>query len=156
VGKIDIEIFGIKELDELFNELQRSSKRSIFISAFRKAAKPIIQSAKSNLSGSQFKKIRKSLGVKPERYKPILKMGARRWGNFKGNLAHIFNDSTKERRYISVRKFVHKTGRIKGNSFWDRSIDSNKDKVENTIEHQVFESFERYIVRANQRRKTKS
>lgn len=155
MSNIKIVLTGVPELDELYVKLKRGAQKSVSISAFRKASKPIINTAKSNLP-SQYRDIKKSLGVKPDRYRPILTMGARRYGNFKGHLAHIVNDGTDDRRYISKRKFIHKTGKIIGSNFWDSAVNTNKSTVEKTIVKYIIESFTRYITNANKRKKTES
>ncbi|WP_430811270.1 MULTISPECIES: hypothetical protein [unclassified Carboxylicivirga] len=154
---IGIEIFGRKELDELFNQLRSKQQLVILRGAFKKAARPLVLAAKKNLNGTRYKKLRRSIGVRATRNSPNASVfvGARIFGKWKGQLGYIVNAGTDERRYITKRKFVHRTGRIQGNNFWDDAIQASRNNVEQSIEQEVFESFTRYVSRANKRRKSR-
>ena len=100
------EIFGDKQLDKLFTQLKDSQKRSVIISAFRKSSKPMLQKIKANLIARTKAKtsgnLAKSLGYKPVNRMPILHLGARRYGNFKGYHSHLLEAGTKERFYTTM------------------------------------------------------
>ena len=155
MNAVQLDVFGIKELNELFDGLKKGAKKSIMISAFRKASKPIIQTAKSNLTNNKSGNLKKSLGTKSHSYLPILKLGARIYGNYKGYVGHLINDGTDERQYKTKKGKIHRTGKLKGNHFWDRALASTGKAVEKSIQKEVFNSFEKYIIRYNRRAKTK-
>ncbi len=151
---IRVDIFGVKELNDLFEELTKASKKSIFQGAFKVAARPIIKDAKKGLNRTRYKKLKQSIGVKTNRYQPVLWVGARIYNQYKGYLGHIVNDGTDERFY-KQNGVAHYTGSIKGNDFWNNAILHNREQVNDSIQKEVFESFERYIKRANKRRKSR-
>ncbi|TLX78407.1 hypothetical protein E9993_01630 [Labilibacter sediminis] len=154
---VKIKLLGDEELNNLFQDLSKGSKKSILISAFRKASKPLVNQAKQNLSGTKYTDIAKSIGVKGARNKPLLTIGARKFGQWKGQLGHIVNTGTKD-RYYTIKKGLFKskqqfTGKIEGNHFWDNAIDTTKGQVVGSIEDELTKSFIRFVKRANNRNK---
>ena len=152
-------IFGIRELDELFSKLKQSQQKSFMIAAFRKAAAPIVAEAKSNLlerskakaSGNLYR----SIGTKPHRRLPILKIGARTSGNWAGYHGHLIDDGTVERMYIHKKSGKeHKTGAVAANNFWNDAIRGNEQKVIDSVREQMVREFVMRTVKAQAKSKT--
>ncbi len=152
------EIFGDKQLDQLFRKLKDSQKRSIVIAAYRKASKPMQAKMKSNLlaktdakrSGNLFK----SIGYKPVSRLPILHLGARKFGNFKGYHSHLIEKGTGERYYTTQSGAIHPTGRIKGRYFFQSAFQSTVNITAEGFQDSAIEAFIKLIRRANAKKKT--
>jgi hypothetical protein len=160
-GKSDIQfqVFGVPELDELFNDLRNSQKKSVLISAFRKASKPLVVTTKNNLRARTKTKatspLSKSIGVKAHRSLPILQIGARKGGRFGGFHAHLLESGTNERFYAHKGTGnVHKTGRIRATNFFADAVAKEEKGVIDSVQDQIIESFKKFIRRANAKRKT--
>lgn len=147
---------GLPELQQLFNSLRGSQVNSIFNSAFRKASKPIIKGARSNLKPrKRTGNLSKSIGVKPIRGKAGLIVGARTFGKHKGYAGHILDKGTVMRyRKTKSGKRVS-TGKVNPTKYFKKAVDGNSLKIQNTISKEVEESVLRFVARANNRTKTK-
>lgn len=155
---IEINVLGDMELTQLFQQLKMSQQKSIQISAFRAATKPLLQDAKSNLlartKGKAGGSLHKSLGAKPHRSLPILKIGARRGGNFAGYHGHLIDEGTKLRQYTTKKGVVRKTGSVSATNFWIDAVDKNERAALESVGDQIIKAFHRYIKRYNKRQKT--
>lgn len=158
MGETGVNILGDKQLSDLFDQLKKSQKRSVVISAFTKSSKPMLQTVKDNLIARTKAKrsgnLVKSLGVKAVKGKSILHLGARIFGNFKGYHSHLIESGTGERYYTTKSGAIHVTGKVKGR-FWFRSgVESTtKETIDGFIDHTIKSTHE-LIKRANARRKT--
>lgn len=151
-------VLGDKQLDRLFDQLRDSQKRSIVISAFRKASKPMLMAIKANLISRTKAKssgnLAKSLGYRPVSRMSILHLGARTFGNFKGYHSHLIERGTGERYYTTQSGAVHVTGRVRGRFWFKSGVESkSKQTAEGFIDAAV-DSFAKLIQRANAKRKT--
>ncbi len=152
------QIFGDKQLSDLFDKLRDSQKRSIVISAFRKASKPMLTRIKANLIARTKAKssgnLAKSLGYRPVRGQSILHLGARRYGNFKGFHSHIIESGTGQRYYTTQRGAIHATGKVHGRYWFRTGVESTQKQVMERFMDAAVDSFAKLIQRANAKRKT--
>jgi hypothetical protein len=143
-------LFNLKELDAVFSGLKHSTQKSIVVSAFRKSSAPILDSAKSNILSRVKRRtgnLIKSLGVKPFRKDIGIQVGARQSKGFKGYHGHLIDAGTVDRYRTTKNGVKAFTGRIKAYRFWEDAINSNKDKVEQSVGDELMLSFDRYIDR---------
>lgn len=151
-----ISIFGIKELDEFFQQMRRADQRTIFLGAWRKATSSPLAQAKANLlsrvgsSGPYGVRddILKSLGFVPLNIRKnsvfvSAKIGARRFGIYKGYSAHWFDAGTKERQtdYKGTR------GAMKATNFFTDAVTNNTDQILNDTTTEMIASFDKLITR---------
>jgi hypothetical protein len=154
-----ISIFGIKELDDFFQQMRRADQRTIFLSAWRKATSSPLAQAKANLlsrvgtRNSPTKHVRKdvadSLGFVPlpaKRNSVFIsaKAGARRFGRYKGYSAHWFDAGTKQRQ---TKRGGLNRGTMRGTSFFTDAINDNADKIMNDTTTEMINSFDKLITR---------
>jgi hypothetical protein len=156
---ITLNVLGHEQLTELFKQLTKSQEKSVQISAFRVAARPLLADAKNNLksrtrakgSGLMFK----SLGVAPLRNLPVLKIGARTHGNFAGHAGHLLDEGTKKRSYIHKKSGKeHNTGQLKPTKFWTDAVSKNERGMVENVQSQIITAFDRLIVKYNNKMKT--
>ena len=151
-------VLGDKQLDKLFDQLKVGQKRSIVISAFRKASKPMLQTIKANLIARTRAKtsgdLAKSLGYRPVSRLPILHLGARKFGNFKGYHSHLIEAGTGERYYTTQSGAVHITGRVHGRYWFRSGVESKSKETAEGFINAAIDSFAKMIKRANAKRKT--
>lgn len=137
-----MEIFGTKELVNLFNEMNRELQLKILSNSFKKAAKVVIDQAQSNLKG-QYRHVSQSLGMSFKKDIQTLNFGAsKRLG---GNLAHIANAGTQER---TTKKGYYR-GRVIGNFFWTNALASTESAVKEIIYTNLKTEFDRIIQKQN-------
>jgi len=156
---ISYNLFGVKELDDLFSDLNTTTQKSIMIAAFRKAAKPLVADSKSNLlartnakaSGSLYR----SIGVKPHRRLPILKIGARTSSNWAGYHGHLIDDGTVMRSYITKSGVEHKTGAVSPTNFFNDALQQNQSKIIGAVRDELFREWTMRQVKAQIKGKTK-
>ena len=152
------QIFGDKQLSDLFDKLRDSQKRSIVISAFRKASKPMLTRIKANLIARTKAKssgnLAKSLGYRPVSRLPILHLGARRYGNFKGFHSHLLESGTGQRYYTTQSGAVHATGKVYGRHWFRPGVESTQQQTMDAFMDAAIDSFVKLIQRANAKRKT--
>lgn len=158
---IKINVLGDQQLTELWDQLKHSQQKSILISSFRQAARPLLQDAKNNLSArtkaSSSGKLFKSLGTAPLRRLPVLKIGARTSGRFAGFAGHLLDDGTEKRSYWRKGKGVsveHNTGRVRATHFWSDAVKSNEKGMVSGIQSRIIKSFDKLIVKYNNKAKT--
>jgi len=155
---MEAEIFGDKQLDKLFDQLRDSQKRSIVISAFRKASQPMLTRIKANLiartKAKSIGNLAKSLGYLPVSRLPILHLGARRFGNFKGFHSHLIESGTGQRYYTTQSGAVHVTGRVAGRYWFRTGVESTQKQTAEGFIGAAVDSFAKLIQRANAKRKT--
>ena len=141
-----MQIFGTKDLVDLFTDMDRENQSKILSTSFRKASKILISEAQNNLRGG-FRRISGSFGVSFRKDIQALNVGSmkKRGGGF----AHIVNAGTRERFYTSKNGVLHRTGKIIGNHFWDRAITSTEPDMELAIYQDIKTRFEKIIQKRN-------
>ncbi len=150
-----VNLLGDKQLNELFNNMLKDrQKRSVVISAFKKASKPMLRTIKANLIARTRAKssgnLAKSLGTKAVSRLPILRLGARTFGNWKGFHAH-FGEFGTVNRYT---KSGAARGKITATPWFRPGVEAkSKETAEGFIDSAI-ESFNALIKRANAKRKT--
>ncbi|MBA7543627.1 hypothetical protein ES705_35962 [subsurface metagenome] len=158
MSEAGVTILGAKQLSDLFDDLKKSQKRSVVISAWRKSSKPMLRTIKSNLiartrakrSGNLFK----SLGVKDVRGQSILHLGARTFGIYKGYHSHLIESGTKERYYTTKTGVKKSTGKIKGRYWFRSGVESTTKETVDGFINNTIELTHALIKRYNAKRKT--
>lgn len=155
---VNLNVLGDKQLNELFDQLKNSQQKSIQISAFRAASKPLITDAKMALSSRVKKKsgnLLRALGTAPLRNLPILKIGARAFGTWAGYHGHLVDQGSNDRMFTHQKSGAeHKTGRMPATKFWSDSVAKNEQGMVRSIQNGITQSFDKYIVKFNNKAKT--
>ncbi len=110
----------------------------------------LIARTKAKLSGD----LAKSIGYRPVSRLPILHLGARKFGNFKGYHSHLIEAGTGERYYTTQSGAIHVTGRVKGRHFFKDAVRSKTKETVEGFTNAAIDSFAKLIKRANAKRKT--
>jgi hypothetical protein len=111
-------------------------------------AKPIIDSAKSKVWTHQRKgRLYRSLGTQAKTVNsvPLVILGAKKTGKFKGSHAHFLENGTEPRSYITKNGVRKNTGRVKGINFWSRSVDEGSSKSENDFYSYIVVAMEKEV-----------
>ena len=138
-----MEIFGTQQLVDMFQSMDDQLQNKILNSAFRKAAKLVIDTAQGNLRGT-YNHVSASLSMTYKKDIQTLEFGAsKRKG---GSLAHIANAGTVDR----FTKKGFSRGRIIGNYFWTNAVKSTEDKQKEIIYNDIKAQFDKIIQRNNQ------
>jgi len=137
-------------LERFFNDLGTMDQRRIFMSGFRKAAKPFVNRLKALAPEGKTGNLKRSMGTKAVRGEIALLVGARTGGGNRGYAGHLVEYGT-ERRY-------HKSGKSVGrmttkNAFFQEARDRSEKEVFDAIEEEWYMATNRFIVRTNKRLK---
>ena len=147
-----VELFGIQELDEFFSKMKRADQRRIIMDAFRLGSSPLISTAreilKSKLQRRRKDNLLKSLGFVPGRSKVnslfvSAKVGARRFGNYRGYHGHLFDAGTAQRE--TNRGFTR--GAMPASHFFTESVTRTGSQVTADIQDKMLQALEKYIGR---------
>ena len=149
----EVVVRGADELNELIKNFKASQKRSIWISTFRRASKPLVKRMKANVKSKHRNSgnLYKAHGNSPSRSKMSLKVGSRYSGKNKGYQAHLLNSGTKDRSYVTKSGKRHKTGRVKASKYFDTAVDSQLRVVEKNVANEFKISIEKLIDRAEKK-----
>lgn len=166
---IIVSTYGFDGLEKTFENFQYKDKRKIFIDAFRKATKPTLDAAMSNVPRGKTDNLYRSLGVVPMRGDIGVWIGARIIGGYKGAHSHLVEDGTVERSYIAKKTvhFIRKdtsqwfsikkgskvvTGKMNPNAsyagFFRKAINITEQQVIDTIQKEWYDAIARFIVRS--------
>lgn len=143
-------IKGVGELKKGLSELDSKLRKTILIKAFNKAADPIIESAKQKAWTHQITgRLVRSLGTKADRANdlPMLILGARMFGKFKGNYAHLLENGTIKRYYRTKKGKLKSTGRVNGIKYWDNSINENETNLQENLPTYIINEMDKALKR---------
>lgn len=145
----NIDVFGVDELNEFFAGMERSDQRRVILDAFRLGGKPLIDSAKSLIRARVKRKSKKQNLYKSIGFVPLAKrnsvfvsakIGARRFGNFKGYHGHFFNNGTAMREYrgFSLNKSP-------ASNFFDDALQATESQMIDASQQHILEALEKFI-----------
>ena len=143
---------NLKVLEDFFNDLAYADQRRIFTAGFKKAAKPLVDLAKSLVPVGKTGNLRKSIGSKMVRGDIAIIVGARTGGANKGYHGHLVEFGTslrKDRRHKSGKS----VGRMPAAAFFKEAMDRTEKEVFDTIAEEWYDAIGRFIVRTNKRLK---
>jgi phage protein, HK97 gp10 family len=157
-----LEIFGTKELSDLFNEMSTDIQKNVVNTGFRKASKIILDQAKTNLDQSTKapEKFKKKLGTKAAQGELALLVGEKKGGA--GSLAHLLESGTKKRYYKTSSKSslfkksvkgTHYTGAMKATQFFENALDTTETQVITSIYDYIKQAFEKLITKYEGKKK---
>ncbi|MFW5890588.1 MAG: hypothetical protein ACOCUI_00035 [bacterium] len=144
-----LQIFGTKELNELFEQLKDSQQRSLYISTFRKLLKPVIRDIRSKITNPNLKGLKKSIGIKPINRVKAVRFGASRKKNKQANLANIYEKGTDD-RYTKSGAY---RGRVEGLNFFYSTLESHEKNIKDDFYDAFLESFQKMVERYNKKQK---
>ena len=124
---IDIKTVQIDILERFFKDLAWEDKRKVSISAFKKAAKPLMARAKL-LAPKKTGNLRDSIGMMMVPGQIAILVGARK-GGYGGNHGHLIENGTMER----VRKSGGSTGAGRANNFFERAYEQTYHETYDSV-----------------------
>lgn len=155
-----IELFGFEELNKFFETLSRSDQRKIIMDSFRIGGKPLIelskQLLKSNLkTKSRTRNLEKSMGFvagKGSRKSVFVsaKIGARRFGSYRGYHGHLFDAGTTNRQ--TKRGFNR--GTMPATRFFTNALQQSETQLTNDAAENILQALDKLIQR-NLKKQTK-
>jgi hypothetical protein len=157
--EVKISLFGIEELDKFFEGMKRADQRRLIINAFRIGSKPLIEASrmllKSRIKTRSTKTLQKSLGFVAGRSsgKSVFvsaKVGARRYGNYKGYHGHLFDAGTKPRQ----TKQGFNRGEMPASNFFTDALKQTENQMINSSQDDMLKSLDKLIQRNLKKVKT--
>jgi len=150
---LTMDLYGEEELNNFFHKtLTFGQQKSVMLSAYRKAGKPLIDTARQLLrsrrkSASKGSSLDKSFGMKPMRSKkPALLVGSRRFGGFKGFHGHLV-DSGTVKRYRKTKNGKVSTGTMPALNIWSDALQKETPGMIQNMRGELIESLNRLVQR---------
>jgi HK97 gp10 family phage protein len=146
-----------KHLEDFFQELSAMDQRKIFISAYRKAVKPLVALAKSNVP-VKTGNLRRSIGTIEIPDKIAILVGAKTSGKYKGWYAHFLeptegnNPKERFRRRMNGKRIktgTGSTGKMTIHRFFEPAYDATEEQIFSTIEQEWYRAIDEKIIRVN-------
>ena len=148
-----IKLFGIKELDRFFEEMKRADQKRLILAAFRIGAKPLISTSRRLLRSkmktrSNTRNLEKSIGFVPGRAsgKSVFitaKVGARKFGNFRGYHGHLMDAGTGNR----TTKAGLNRGRMAPNRFFTDAFNQTENQMVAESQKNIILAMEKLITK---------
>jgi hypothetical protein len=148
--EVTIKTDQIKVLEDFFQGLSTVDQRKIFISAYRKASKPIIAAAVAG-APSRSGRLKKSFGTIEIPKDIAILVGAKKGGKYKGWHGHLVENGTVARFRKSKKNAS--TGRVIGLHYFEQAFNQTEGQAYAAIEQEWYQAIDNYIVRTNKKAK---
>lgn len=150
--EVEVNIFGVKELNEFFKTMAAKDQKKLFLSGFRIGTKGLVTLAKQNLKSRLLGKrkttgtLMKSIGFismpsKNTSAYVAAKVGARKFGPYKGYHGHLLNNGTADRK---TKKGVFK-GRTLATHFFTDAVASEQENIQNIGGTEMMKALEKQV-----------
>jgi hypothetical protein len=173
--QINVDTGDLKDLENIFNDLNKMDQKKIIISSYRKAVKPLLSATRANLSGhNKSWGIYRSIGTIEQPNNLAIWVGSktntrtvkrehgRSWIT-KVWYAHLLELGTKPRNWrgpivgsritrrgkrIPIREGKGKfVGEVKGIHFFENAYNQTEDQIFSSVANDWYESIARFINR---------
>ena len=142
--EIQVDTTQIDALKEFFNNLSTSDQRKIFLTAFRKASKPMINEAKTT-APRRTGNLARSIGTIGLPNEVAILVGAKVAN--KGWHGHLIENGTANR--FRRTKGNAPTGRVIGIHFFENAYNNNESYMVNSVEEEWLKAIDNYIIKFN-------
>lgn len=163
----DIDYSNVDILEEFFTELSDINQRGIFMSAYRKAAVPLIARIKANVAATATDRgnLWRSIGTRAVQGESDIWMGsilATKYVTKRGKLSNVWYGRLTEGGASNVgrrpkgmsRRSMKDSGRggvIAAKHWFSNAWEAEKDNVYNSINKEWYDAINRLIVRTNRK-----
>ena len=159
---VNIDTSQFKILYDFYNGLSSIDQTKIWMSAYRKASKPLLDAARANVP-KRGMGLYRSLGIIEMPENNSIEIGSKtntsHIVNHKGKssigkvwYAHLLEWGTGDREWKKRRTHKSKnTGRVKATHFFENAWNSTASKVEESINQEWINSIDQFIIRANKK-----
>jgi HK97 gp10 family phage protein len=148
--EVSVDVSQVQVLEDFFNGLSNIDQRKIFLSSFRKAARPLIAVARAG-APQRTGKLRKSIGSVEVPNEIAILVGAKLSGTYKGWHAHFIENGTAER--FRRKKGGAPTGKVTATHFFENAYNATEHEMFSNIEKEWHEEIGRAIIRINKKLK---
>jgi hypothetical protein len=140
------------KLSDILGNLSENVKNLILEKTLKKTGGEIIKKAEDKVWNHQRTgKLYRSIGMIVEKVnndKQIV-IGARTKGQFKGYHAHLLEDGTKERSYITKKGNRKSVGKVKGIKFWFKTFEENDNLYIQNLQNNIIKEMEKLLKKYN-------
>jgi len=139
---------NVGHLMDFFDDLSQFDQRKMFLEAFRKASKPLVQRIKAS-TPQRTGNLLKSIGTKQVPQEIAILVGAMRP---RGSHGHLIESGTTDRVYISKKGTPHRTGRMVGIQFVEKAYEAGTEQeVLDAVEEQFYIAIDNAIMKINKK-----
>jgi hypothetical protein len=148
--ELEIKTAQVKILEDFFNDLSAADQKKIFVSGFRKAARPLVRELK-NVVPYRTGRLQRSIGSIENPNDISILIGAKLSGSSrnKGWHGHFTENGTKE-RFRRTKKNAS-TGSTPGVHWFENAYDAKEDQIFDNIEAAWHEAIDNFITRTNKK-----
>jgi len=170
--EMSIKTDQIKILEDFFQDLSNVNQRRVFIASFRRAAKPLVNAAKTG-APKKTGRLMRSFGTMDIPNEVAILVGSRLSGSNKCWYGHLIEGGTKEREFTARTSMIHplyrgtslngffttrqgqsyRTGKMTANPFFERAYNATESQIYDTIEDEWLKEIDRFIIRTNRKLK---
>lgn len=150
-GRRSTALFGDEKLEAFFRSMRRSEKYQLVMQAYEQATEPLIAESKGELVRKLKRRSRtlnlyNSLGFVPGKKNGNsnyveAKVGARRYGKYKGYHGHLIDAGTATRQ---TRKGFNR-GRMPATNFFTNAVTNTEQKVTTELREQMIANLQKLI-----------
>lgn len=143
-----IEFDQLKVLEDFFYDLSVTDQRKVFLTGFRKAARPLVKAAKAGAPKGKTGNLEHSIGTMAVTQEIAIIVGARKGGGrYRGWHGHLMEHGTRQR----VRKSGGSTGRVIGKKFFETAFYQTQEKMYGEIDREWYQAIDRKIININKK-----
>lgn len=152
---IEVNIKGIEQINNVLKALDKNVRGEVIITALDNVSKEILNKAESNVWEHQHSgRVYRSLGIQKNKKNgeiESIKLGARAFGKYKGHLAHLLENGTKERFYTTKNGISKSTGSMQGTNFWSDANENSEDIMKKELTDNIIKNMEKVINKYNKK-----
>jgi HK97 gp10 family phage protein len=145
--EINIDVSQIKVLEDFFQGLSTIDQTKIFMSGFRKAAKPLVDMAKAD-APNRTGKLMNSFGTIEMPQNVSIMVGAKL---NKGWVGHLVENGTME-RFRKTKKMAP-TGKLTGQHFFENAFNMVEEGMYDKMAEEWYNAIDRFIIKTNKLKK---
>lgn len=167
MDEVILDTTNVKILEDMFEDLSNVNKRGVFLSAFRKASKPLVEMIKNNVSldATDRGNLWRSIGTRAVPNEAALWVGsilATKYITKRGKLSTVWYGRLTEggahnvgRRPVRMSrksmKAENKGGTITARHWFSGAWDWGKYQVYEAVDNEWYQAINRFIIRTNRK-----
>jgi hypothetical protein len=148
--EIKVDTTNLKVLGDFFQELSTKDQSNIWMSAYKKAAQPLIKAAQGNIKNNRSFGLYRSIGIVP--YKDTLSV----WIGSKKSTPTVIHGKLSKVWYARLVEWDHRvrgkkrgqpgTGIVPGTHFFEKAVISTAQSVFDSLGNEWTKAMDRYMV----------
>lgn len=144
---VNVDASNVKYLEEFFNELATKDQRKLFLTAYRKAVKPLLEKAKATAPVGKTGNLRNSIGTSEVPSEIAILVGTLK--RRKGWHGHLNESGTTERYRRTKSGKQVSTGRMIGTHFFENAYEATEGQMVDSVNQEFYRAIDNAIIKYN-------